>query len=83
MTISAQKFFKEFKSYAKKISFGDFLRTTSGPELETTTISYLCHVYLLVCRKSIICSDLKLISQFPRSFNKFTYTWGSDQSIYL
>lgn len=63
-------------------SFGDLLRPTSGPELDTvSTISSPCHVSLLVSRKSIICNDLELISQFPGSFNAFTYTWGSDQGI--
>lgn len=75
-------FFKEFNSYAKKSSFGDLMRPTSGWELATiSTISSPCHVPLLVSRKSIICNDLELIPQFPRSFNEFTYTWGSDQGI--
>ena len=58
------------------------MRPTSGQELDTiSTISSRCHVPLLVSRKSIICNDLELIPQFPRSFNEFTYTWGSDQGI--
>lgn len=65
-----------------KSSFGDPMRPTSGRELDTiSTISSPCHVPLLVSRKSIICNDLELIPQFPRSFNEFTYTWGSDQGI--
>lgn len=75
-------FCKEFNFYTKKSSFGDLLRPTSGPEVDTiSTLSSPCHVSLLVSRKSIICNDLELISQFPRSFNAFTYTWGSDQGI--
>lgn len=58
------------------------MRPTSGQELDiVSTISSPCHVPLHVARKSIICNDLELIPQFPRSFNEFTYTWGSDQGI--
>lgn len=58
------------------------MRPTSGQELNIiSTISSPCHVPLLVSRKSIICNNLELIPQFPRSFNEFTYTWGSDQGI--